>query len=350
MAWNLHPFCFEKLDEVLKDSLVLPLSSCRSIKFLESFTSAGNWRQTCSSGVESLSLSHVSTISILSKFLVADLLSFLLLISMAWNLHPFCFEKLDEVLKDSLVLPLSSCRPFILLISMAWNLHPFYFEKLDEVLKESLVLPLSCCRCGVSLSLSLSLSHVSTISILSKFLVADLLSFLLLISMAWNLHPFCFEKLDEVLKDSLVLPLSSCRSVQPKMLFFALHLNHDTAESARSLHPFCFEKLDEVLKDSLVLPLSSCRNGYLRKGRKTKPKRQNRTQNGKAWALIIRIGEQAKTKGLIRLEFLTHQQAQTAVLCYKGKHNKEEKRREDKSPKTLDVSIKAFVKLLWQSV
>ncbi|GJT57353.1 hypothetical protein Tco_0992407 [Tanacetum coccineum] len=27
----------------------------------------------------------------------------------------------------------------------------------------------------------------------------------------------------------------------------------------------------------------SCRNGYLRKGRKTKPKRQNRTRNGKAW-------------------------------------------------------------------
>ncbi|GJR67394.1 hypothetical protein Tco_0013459 [Tanacetum coccineum] len=25
------------------------------------------------------------------------------------------------------------------------------------------------------------------------------------------------------------------------------------------------------------------RNGYLRKGRKTKPKRQNRTRNGKAW-------------------------------------------------------------------
>ncbi|GJZ63779.1 hypothetical protein Tco_0620200 [Tanacetum coccineum] len=24
-------------------------------------------------------------------------------------------------------------------------------------------------------------------------------------------------------------------------------------------------------------------NGYLRKGRKTKPKRQNRTRNGKAW-------------------------------------------------------------------
>ncbi|GJR99151.1 hypothetical protein Tco_0315660 [Tanacetum coccineum] len=43
--------------------------------------------------------------------------------------------------------------------------------------------------------------------------------------MAWNLHPFYFEKLDEVLKIHW--------SVQPKMLFFALHLNHDTAESAR---------------------------------------------------------------------------------------------------------------------
>ncbi|GKC37463.1 hypothetical protein Tco_1049847 [Tanacetum coccineum] len=124
MAWNLHPFYFEKPDELLKDLLVLPLSSC----------------------------------SILSKFLMADLLSFLLLISMAWNINPFCFEKLDEVLKDSLVLPLRS---------------------------------------------------------------------------SWNPHPFCFEKLDEILKDSLVLPLSSCRSVQPKMLFFALPLNHDTAESAR---------------------------------------------------------------------------------------------------------------------
>ncbi|GJR99150.1 hypothetical protein Tco_0315659 [Tanacetum coccineum] len=158
---------------------------------------------------------------------------------MAWNLHPFCFEKLDEVLKDSLVLPLSSCRLEFFIT--------FWSEKLDEGLKDSLVL--------------------------SPIVVVDLLSFLLLISMAWNLHPLYFEKLDEVLKDSLVLPLSSCRaikflvlfrigwkletnlffsSVQPKMLFFALHLNHDTAESTRNLHPFCFEKLDEVLKDSLV--------------------------------------------------------------------------------------------------
>ncbi|GJU65397.1 hypothetical protein Tco_1247232 [Tanacetum coccineum] len=29
--------------------------------------------------------------------------------------------------------------------------------------------------------------------------------------------------------------------------------------------------------------LNDIRNGYLRKGRKTKPKRQNRTRNGKAW-------------------------------------------------------------------
>ncbi|GJX82479.1 hypothetical protein Tco_0331960 [Tanacetum coccineum] len=33
----------------------------------------------------------------------------------------------------------------------------------------------------------------------------------------------------------------------------------------------------------LVLDASVQQNGYLRKGRKTKPKRQNRTRNGKAW-------------------------------------------------------------------
>ncbi|GJZ25877.1 hypothetical protein Tco_0570130 [Tanacetum coccineum] len=34
---------------------------------------------------------------------------------------------------------------------------------------------------------------------------------------------------------------------------------------------------------SKLRTLKTLRNGYLRKGRKTKPKRQNRTRNGKAW-------------------------------------------------------------------
>ncbi|GKB74788.1 hypothetical protein Tco_0936200 [Tanacetum coccineum] len=214
---------------------------------------------------------------------------------MAWNLHPFYFEKLDEVLKDSLVLPLSSCRSikFLVLFRIGWKLETnlffssvqpkmlFFALHLNHDTAESTRVCWNiwhAIRCGVS-SLSLSLSHVSTIRILSKFLVADLLSFLLLISMAWNLHPFCFEKLDEVLKDSLVRP--------PEVDVFCLTLKFDTAESGKGLletldairqfqasgpfilsvvisiawnhSSFCFEKSNEVLKDHWCLPYSSCR-------------------------------------------------------------------------------------------
>ncbi|GKF07726.1 hypothetical protein Tco_0041950, partial [Tanacetum coccineum] len=41
------------------------------------------------------------------------------------------------------------------------------------------------------------------------------------------------------------------------------------------------EELDQLLEgmDNVAVDW----NGYLRKGRKTKPKRQNRTRNGKTW-------------------------------------------------------------------
>ncbi|GJZ39843.1 retrotransposon protein, putative, ty1-copia subclass, partial [Tanacetum coccineum] len=44
-----------------------------------------------------------------------------------------------------------------------------------------------------------------------------------------------------------------------------------------------FPKHSELTRNIGLLPASSFMNGYLRKGRKTKPKRQNRTRNGKAW-------------------------------------------------------------------
>ncbi|GKE91501.1 retrovirus-related pol polyprotein from transposon TNT 1-94, partial [Tanacetum coccineum] len=44
-----------------------------------------------------------------------------------------------------------------------------------------------------------------------------------------------------------------------------------------------YDKLSKFLVSKGFLKVSIDWNGYLRKGRKTKPKRQNRTRNGKAW-------------------------------------------------------------------
>ncbi|GKC54889.1 hypothetical protein Tco_1077634, partial [Tanacetum coccineum] len=57
----------------------------------------------------------------------------------------------------------------------------------------------------------------------------------------------------------------------------------DQVEAARTA--VINQEIKHILKDVLLTKMkisSMARNGYLRKGRKTKPERQNRTRNGKA--------------------------------------------------------------------
>ncbi|GJT01605.1 retrovirus-related pol polyprotein from transposon TNT 1-94 [Tanacetum coccineum] len=51
----------------------------------------------------------------------------------------------------------------------------------------------------------------------------------------------------------------------------------------RRLSHLNFDIINLLSKNDIVNDLPKLKNGYLRKGRKTKPKRQNRTRNGKAW-------------------------------------------------------------------
>ncbi|GJV21582.1 hypothetical protein Tco_1370602 [Tanacetum coccineum] len=65
-----------------------------------------------------------------------------------------------------------------------------------------------------------------------------------------------------------------------KRIFYEVQVLAD-ATSWGSSQGNTIEEVESVVQSfDFALPF---RNGYLRKGRKTKPKRQNQTRNGKAW-------------------------------------------------------------------
>ncbi|GJR08055.1 hypothetical protein Tco_0790707 [Tanacetum coccineum] len=79
-----------------------------------------------------------------------------------------------------------------------------------------------------------------------------------------------------------VVPLAVKTATSRQELELLFH-HHIAMLRTTGINPMIQPEPEDLPKDNPKLEIEVLRNRYLRKGRKTKPKRQNRTRNGKAW-------------------------------------------------------------------